>query len=89
MQLRDMEGLVCISHYIKGLQSLDLGHQAWHSHMFTYGSDVVTTPEVLCRIKKILANHRRVSPVGWTLGDDPLKSVDGQLFHTIRIAAIH
>lgn len=75
-----MEALVCISHDIKCLQSLHLGHQARHSHMFTHGSNVASTPDVFCRIKNILANHRRVSPVGRALGDDPLPSTHCQFW---------
>lgn len=48
----------CVFHIaIKCLQSLHLGHQAWHSRMFTYGPNVVSTPDVFCGIKNILANQ--------------------------------
>lgn len=57
----------CVFHVaIKCLQSLRSGDQVWNSHMFTYGSNVVSTPDVFCRTKNFLANRPLI--VSYELG---------------------
>lgn len=59
----------------------------FHFASYLLGTCVKSIHDVVWRIKTILARRSRGSRVGRALGDDPLRSADGPLFLTMKIAA--